>query len=71
MVVLEEVCSQSGVCDSIAYELQQYRVDCRVYGRNLGDNYVTHGDMKSLYQHYKLDAMGISDYTQEVVRGEN
>ena len=71
VVVLEEVCSQSGVCDRISYELQQYRVDCRVYGRNLGDSYVTHGDMKSLYQHYKLDAMGISDYTQEVVRGEN
>ena len=71
VIILEEVSAQSGICDSIAYALRQYRKGHSVYGMNLGNCYVTHGDMRSLYQHYKLDAGGICDYVREVVRGEN
>ena len=71
VIILEEISSQSGIYDSLAYALQQHHKPCQVYGKNLGNSYVTHGDMRSLYQHYKLDAEGICDYVQEVVRGEN
>ncbi len=71
VVVLEEVCGGSGIREALGYELRQYCKDCRVYGVDLGRAYVTHGDMQSLYKHYKLDAQGICDYVREVVRGEN
>ena len=71
VVVVEEVCSGSGIREALAWKLQRILPECRVDGIDLGDGYVTHGDMASLYKHYKMDAQSISEFIQEVVRHEN
>ena len=36
---------------------------------DLGNKFVTHGDMKSLYKHYGLDAQSIADKAREAIKG--
>ncbi len=71
VIVLEEICAGGGIREALAYELPQHHADCKIFGIDLGHRYATHGDMQALYKHYQLDAQGICDYVQEVVRGEN
>ena len=70
-LVLEEVCSGSGICRDLAWELQKINSDCRVYGLDLGKNFVTHGTVSQLRAHCGIDADGIADYFQEVLNVEN
>ena len=62
--VVEEVCDNSGIGQALAELLPQ-----QVFNMNLGDKFVTHGDMKSLYKHYGLDAQSIADEVREVLKG--
>ena len=62
--VVEEVCSNSGIGQALAECLPN-----TVCNMNLGDKYVTHGDMKSLYKHYGLDAQSIADKVREAIKG--
>ena len=62
--VVEEVCDNSGIGQALAELLPN-----TVTNMNLGDKFVTHGDMKSLYQHYGLDAASIADRVREVLKG--
>ena len=64
VIVVEEVCNNSGVGQALAEQLPN-----PVTNRNLGDKYVTHGDMKSLYKHYGLDAQSIADEVREAIKG--
>lgn len=70
-LVVEEVCSGSGICRDLAWELQKINSDCRVYGLDLGKNFVTHGTVSQLRAHCGIDADGIADYFQEVLNVEN
>lgn len=70
-VIVEEVCGGSGIKEALAWELQHRDPRCRVDGIDLGHNYVTHGDMKSLYRHYGLDSGSIAEFVREAVRVEN
>ena len=65
VIVVEEVCNGSGIGQALAELLP----DRSVTTMDLGDKFVTHGDMKSLYQHYGLDAKSIADAAREVIRG--
>ncbi|MDD5863890.1 MAG: 1-deoxy-D-xylulose-5-phosphate synthase [Firmicutes bacterium] len=67
IVVAEEVCSGSGIREALAWELGKIRPDCRVYGVDLGTDFVTHGSVKELYKHYGLDGASIAKFTREVL----
>jgi len=71
VVIMEEVCSGSGIREALAWELQHVLPECRVDGIDLGHNFVTHGDVASLYRHYGLDPQSVCSYIQGVLRNEN
>lgn len=62
IVVLEEVASPCGICSELAYKLSDYNVG----GISLGDQYVTHGAVEVLYDHYGLSPEAIKKYVLEV-----
>ena len=65
VIVVEEVCTGSGVGDALARNLPDHHVSVL----DLGDKFATHGAMNTLYKHYGLDAQSIADYTWEAIRG--
>ena len=71
IVVVEEVCRNSGVRDALAWDICQTITDCRVDGIDLGQRFVTHGNLQSLYKHYGLDPQSIAEFTREVLKGES
>jgi 1-deoxy-D-xylulose-5-phosphate synthase len=66
VVVVEEVTSGCGIREALSWELQHLKSDVRVDGLDLGHQFITHGDMNSLYHHYKLDANSIATFVKEV-----
>ena len=71
ILVVEEVCHGSGICQDLAWELRRADMDCRVFGMDLGKNFVTHGSVNQLRKHCGIDADSIADYFQEVLNVEN
>ena len=67
VVVIEESAWGCGVKEEISWKMK----DTKVYGIDLGHQYVTHGAISDLYQHYGLDADSIAKFVQEVVHLEN
>ena len=67
-VIVEEVCSGSGIRDALAFGLGKLVPDCRLAGMDLGENFVPHGSQKKLYEHCGLDAQSIAAYVEEVLR---
>ncbi len=65
VVIVEEVCTGSGIRDVLAWELRN--AHCRVDGMDLGRNFVPHGSQKKLYEHCGLDEASIAAYTKEVL----
>ena len=66
VVVIEETAGGCGIREALAWELQHLRPGIHVDGIDLGHQFITHGDMNSLYQHYGLDAQSIAKFVQEV-----
>ena len=66
IVVVEEAAGGCGIKEDLAWKLQHLKPDMNINGIDLGCQYITHGDLKSLYQHYGLDAASIAAYVQEV-----
>ena len=71
VVVVEEVCSGSGIAQTLCMELSDVKPGCRFCKINLGKDFVTHGSQDLLYRHCGLDANGIANYVQEVLKVEN
>lgn len=71
VIVVEEACSGSGIREALAYDLQQKCPGCRVYGLDLGSDFVTHGNVKKLYECCGVDAASIVNYTKEVLGHES
>ena len=67
IVVVEEVCAGSGIKESVAWALRNVAPECRIYGIDLGADFVTHGNQKLLYESTGLDAVSIAAYTKEVL----
>ena len=66
VVVVEEVCSGSGIKEALAWQMPQRRVT----GLDLGSWYPTHGKLSDLYSHYGLDAQAIAKFVREgLLRG--
>lgn len=70
-VVLEEVCTGSGIREALAWELSEKDSKCKVFGCDLGDQYVTHGSMQALYENCNLDEKSVVNLVQEVLKVEN
>ena len=66
-IVVEEVCSGSGIREALAWEMHELEADCRIAGLDLGKRFVPHGSLKELHRHCGLDAAAIADYTKEVL----
>ena len=66
VIVVEEACTGSGIREALAYELMQLGGDLRVVGRDLGADFVTHGDKKKLYQNCGLDPESLAAFAKEV-----
>ena len=67
VVVLEEVGGHCGIGAELAAKMQ----DCKVSCIDLGDQYVTHGAVNTLYEHYGLSPEAIKNYVMEVHQDEN
>lgn len=70
-VILEDCCSHSGIGDSLARRLYECVPGCRVDTLNLGQQYVTHGNVQKLYEHYGLDGQSVAKHILEVRGYEN
>lgn len=71
VVVVEEVCEGSGICQPLALELSHSDRCCCVYGIDLGKDYVKHGTVDQLRRQHGLDPQSIADFVQEVLKVEN
>ena len=65
VVVVEEVCSGSGIRESLCSQLGQ---NCKVTGIDLGADFVPHGATGKLYKLCGLDPDSIAEYTREVLK---
>lgn len=67
VIVLEEVGGHCGIGSELAAKLQDSNVICV----DLGDRYVTHGAINTLYEHYGLSPEAIKNHVLEVLQDEN
>ena len=70
VMVVEESCSAAGVKETLAWEILHAVGGCKVKGIDLGDRFICHGDMISLYKYCGLDSVSIADRAQEAIRDE-
>lgn len=68
LIVVEETARGCGIREELAWELRKLKPEIRVNGKDLGKQFVTHGDMNSLYAHYGLDDPSIANFVQEVLQ---
>ena len=64
VLVVEEACAASGISAAVANSLTA----CQIHEINLGNEFVPHGAVKTLYEEYKLDAKSIADRAREVLK---
>lgn len=67
VVVLEETASGAGLKERIAWEIQRVCPQCRVFGKDLGSEFVPHGNQKKLYAHCGLDEASVACMVKEVL----
>ena len=68
IVIAEEAIG--GIAESLAWQLSQRLPGAVIHTADLGCEYVTHGDMASLYKHYGLDAASLAGKMTEVRKVE-
>ena len=66
-LVVEEVCSGSGIRESLAWDLRKLTENCRIDGIDLGNDFVTHGAQQKLYEECGLDPQSIAEYAKEML----
>ena len=67
LIIVEEVCSGSGIREALAWDLRKLLPECRVEGIDLGRDFVTHGSQQKLYENCGLDGKSIADFAKEVL----
>lgn len=70
LIIVEEACSGSGIRERLAWDIRKIDPDRKIYGMDLGADFVGHGSLKELYQLCGLDADSIAAFTKEVLNGE-
>ena len=69
VIVAEEACTGSGIRESFAWQLRQLEPEKKIYGMDLGPDFVPHGAQEKLYAHCGLDVGSIVTFTKEVLKG--
>lgn len=67
LIVVEETGTGSGIREALAFDMVQLCSGCHIFGRDLGGNFVTHGDKKKLYENCGLDPKSLAAFAKEVV----
>ncbi len=67
VVIVEEASTNSGIGRELGWQLMHRNPGCVVESLDLGNRFVTHGDLKSLYQYYGLDGQSIAKYAKKVL----
>ena len=70
VVLMEETQANCGIGEALAYALRR-QMNVPVSTLNLGDQYVTHGNINQLYAHCGLDGQSVANHVQEVLSDEN
>ncbi len=65
VAILEETAAGAGIREALAWELRN--IGGPVHGRDLGNEYIPHGNPNALYQQCGLDGQGICNFVQEVL----
>ena len=68
---MEECSASSGIREALAWEIQKLRPGIAVNGIDLGDHYVPHGNVLSLYEKYGLSGEKVAEKVMEVFQNEN
>lgn len=68
VIVCEEAAANSGIRTALAEKLQSLRKNCKVFGMDLGDEFVPHGSQQRLYEYCGLNADAIVSYVKEVLK---
>ena len=71
VVIMEEICSESGIGSVLGFRIGQERPDLKIHILDLGNRYITHGSMEQLYKHVGLDSHSVAEYIMEVLKVEN
>ena len=71
VIVVEEICTGSGIREYLSWELHRLCPQCRIFGMDLGGDFVPHGSQKLLYKHCGLDEESIARYAKEVLERES
>lgn len=66
IVVVEETGAHAGIRETLASEVLLKDRMVRVFGRDLGGDFVTHGDKKKLYENCGLDPESLAAFAKEV-----
>ena len=66
-IVVEEICTGSGIYEAMCGVMQKNNPGCRVFERNLGNQFVSHGNVSELRRKHGLDADSIVKYVKEVL----
>lgn len=69
--IFEETCANSGIHENIAWRLHQIDPNIRVYGVDLGAEFVTHGKIPVLLKKAGLDSDSIAQFVREMISNEN
>ena len=67
LIAEEAIC---GIAESLAWQLSRRIPQAHIAIADLGREYVTHGDMASLYRHHGLDAQSLAEKIKEVQKVE-
>jgi 1-deoxy-D-xylulose-5-phosphate synthase len=70
VVLMEETQANCGIGEALAYALRR-QMNVPVSTLNLGDQYVTHGNINQLYAHCGLDGQSVANHVQEVLSDES
>ena len=70
VVIVEEACTGSGIRESLAWLLDTLEPGRRVYGLDLGPDFVPHGSQEKLYALCGVDAKSIAEFVKGVTRSE-
>ncbi len=65
VVIVEEACTGSGIKEALSWQLHAKAPELRILGRDLGKQFVTHGALNTLYQHYGLDGASLAKLVEE------
>jgi len=71
VVICEETASGSGIRHDLASAISENKPSCRVFGMDLGYEFVTHGSVGELYIACGLDEKAIAEFTKGVLENED